>query len=169
MRANHTGRVVVSNTTPISSLARIGHLQLLEQLFEEILIPPQVARELDRGKAILGDWRQLPGAACLKLEEPLDGPFLRQLYAQVDEGEAAAIALAVERNAGLILLDELAGRKLAGYHGLKLNGTLGILLEARQAELISAVAPLLDALESQNFRIGPALRERILTMAGERL
>lgn len=66
---------------------------------------------------MLGAWRQAPGAAALVVETPLDGAFLRQLAAQLDAGEAGAIALAVERGASLLLMDELDGRKVARRHG----------------------------------------------------
>lgn len=158
---------VVSNTTPVSNLIRIGQLPLLGQVFGQVLIPAQVARELDDGRHVLGEWRAAPGAGCLSVEDPLDGPFLRQMQAQLDAGEAAAIALAVERRASLLLIDEVEGRETASYHRLRLSGTIGVLLRAKRAGLIGAVRPLLDALLSVNFRISAGLWAKALRAAGE--
>lgn len=158
---------IVSNTTPISNLIRIRQLPLLAALFGEVWIPESVAGELDRGAKVLGAWQETPGAEALRLAAPLDGPFLRQLEQALDPGEAAAIALAVETKADLLLMDELDGRRLATYHGLPLSGTLGVLLKARQRRLVERLSPLLDALEACNFRIHRDLRRQVLSAAGE--
>jgi uncharacterized protein len=71
------GPLVVSNTTPVSNLIRIQQLNLLEQLFGNVVIPDQVAEEMEAGKHVLGPWRQAPGADALIVKAPLDGPFLR--------------------------------------------------------------------------------------------
>lgn len=159
--------LVISNTTPISNLIRIQQLPLLARLFGEVVVPTQVEAELERGEHVLGRWRQAPGASCIVVEAPLDGPFLRQLLVRLDAGEAAAIALAVERQAPLLLMDELEGRRVAAYHGVKIAGTLGILLEAKRRGAVDRVRPLVDALERSNFRISAALRARVLADAGE--
>lgn len=158
---------VVSNTTPISNLLRIQQLPLLQKLFERVLIPEQVAAELSRGQSILGDWQQAAGAGALSVVEVKMSPFLHQLEARLDAGEAAAIALANERSADLLLMDEVEGRQVAAYHGLRVVGTLGILIEAKRLGLIDTVAPLIDQLERANFRISPALRQHVLRSAGE--
>lgn len=133
--------LVVSNTTPISNLIKIHHISLLHRIFDRVLIPVQVAEELDRGEHVLGTWRDAPGASALEVARPLDGPFLHQLRLRLDEGEAAAIALAVERGASLLLMDEIDGRRAAQHHGLKIAGTLGILLEAKRQAHITALRP----------------------------
>lgn len=158
---------IISNTTPISNLIRIQQLPLLTALFGEVWIPEAVAHELDRGAKILGAWQDAPGSQALRIAKPLDGPFLRQLESVLHAGEAAAIALAVETKAELLLMDELEGRRVALYHSISLSGTLGILLKARQRGLVEHLAPLIDALQSSNFRIHPELRRQVLRAAGE--
>ncbi len=49
--------LIVSDTTPLSCLIRIGRADLLTRLFEDVQVPSAVADELDGGKALLGDWR----------------------------------------------------------------------------------------------------------------
>lgn len=157
---------VVSNTTPISNLIRIQQLPLLGRVFGRVVVPVQVAEEMDRGKHVLGSWRQAPGAEHLVVEAPLDGPFLRQLLLLLDAGEAGAIALAVERGA-FLLMDERAGRNVAAAHRLGFLGTLGILVEAKRRGHLAEVRPLIDALERERFWVGAALRARVLREAGE--
>ncbi len=158
---------VVTNNTPVSNLLRIGQLPLLGLLFGRVLLPVQVVEELDRGLAVLGPWREAPGADALVVATPLDGPFLRQLLGQLDPGEAAAIALAVERSASLLLIDEVDGRKVARRHGLQMTGTLGLLLEGKRQGHLHDVRSSIDALELQGFHIHVALRQHILEVAGE--
>jgi uncharacterized protein len=157
---------VVSNTTPISNFIRIGRLSLLGQVFGQVTIPTQVAEELDRGEHVLGHWREAPGADCLSVLAPPSDPFLHQLSLQLDPGEAGAIALAVQHQA-LILLDEVAARKVAVHHHLRLTGTLGILAEAKRLTLVPSVRPLLDALAREGFHLSAALRTRVLQDVGE--
>jgi predicted nucleic acid-binding protein len=166
MTTEPTRRRVVSNTTPVSNFLRIGRLGLLGEIFGEITIPIQVAEELAQGEHVLGRWRDAPGAECFAVLVPTDGPFLRQLELQLDSGEAGAIALAVEHGA-LLLMDEIAGRKVAAHHRLPLTGTLGIVAEAKRAGLVPAVRPLLDALAREGYHVSRALRARVLEDAGE--
>ena len=83
-------------------------------------------------------------------------------------GEIAALSLALELRADLVLMDEAEGRAAATALKLTTMGLLGILLQARQRSLISSVAPLLDRLEQEaRFWIAPSLRASILRAAGE--
>lgn len=159
--------LVVSNTTPISHLIRIRQLPLLQRLFERVVIPTQVAEELEGGKHVLGVWSQAPGAEGLTVEQPLEGPFLHQLRTRLDAGEAAAIALALERRASLLLMDELDGRTVAQYHGIPLAGTLGVLLEAKRQHCLPEIRPLVEALEHAGFRMSAVLKQHVLATAGE--
>ena len=159
--------VVVTDNTPVSNLLRIGQLPPLARLFGGVMVPQQVADELDRGQHVLGAWRDAAGAESLTVVEALDGPFLRQLLVPLDAGEAAAIALAVERKASLLLMDEREGRKVARLHGLRLTGTLGILLEAKRAGYLDEVRSWVEALDRAGFHVSSALKEHVLVAAGE--
>ena len=78
------------------------------------------------------------------------------------------IALAVECQADLILLDELAGRRAAQRMGLTVTGTLGVLIAAKDRGLLASVRPLLDALRvNAGFWIGDPLYNAALAAAGE--
>lgn len=122
-------------------------------------MPPVVADEITPSLKVRLSWITVrPLAAHI---EP------RVLRATLDLGERDAISLAIEQSARLIILDDLAARKMAEGVGLPVVGTLGILVRAKQRGLLAAVQPNLDTLVAVGFYIGPDLRRRILSDAGE--
>jgi predicted nucleic acid-binding protein len=134
--------LIVADTTPLSCLLRIGREDLLGALFPDIRIPVAVADELDRGVALVGDWRArlLPPA---RIEPVEPSPLLQLLTDELDEGEAAALALATQIHADLVLLDELRGRSVAARLGIAVVGTIGLLVTAKKRGLIPAARPLI--------------------------
>ncbi len=87
--------------------------------------------------------------------------------ASLGPGESEALALALEVHADLILIDDKAARRLASSLHLPFLGVLGLLLKAKDAALIPAVRPRLDALRKLPFHISPRLHEAVLRDAGE--
>jgi len=163
--------VVVSDSSVLISLGAVGQLGLLQHYHEEILIPDAVWRE------VTVDAAQRPGARAvtqaqtegwLHVRTPGNCPLLVSLRARLDAGEAEAIALAVESNASLILLDENEGRTDARALGLAVTGTVGLLLRARRDGRLLALKPTLDLLLGEHhFRLGDALYRAVLQAAGE--
>lgn len=158
---------VVSNASPIINLDAIGHLDLLRGLCDDLLIPPAVHDEVTATP-------DKPGAKAVQSEEWITPRFLSQtrlvsgLLGELDPGEAEAIALAVEVNVELLLIDEQAGRRAARRLEVDHVGTLGVLLEAKHAGHVSEIRPLLEALRSEaGFWIDDALYERTLELASE--
>lgn len=132
--------LIVSDTTPISCLVRIDRADLLGALFPEVRIPSAVADELDRGAAILGDWRSalLPNVR-IEVVEP--SPILNLLEDELDAGEAAALALAVSLRADLVLIDEARGRAVARRLKLAVLGTIGLIAMAKR-RVVAQIASL---------------------------
>lgn len=160
----------VSNTSPLLNLAIVDQLSLLQQQFPELLIPPAVRDELQADEDRLGSpaLRAALDAGWLRVVE-LDNPAVARAFGeQVDRGEAEAIALGLQVRAAVVLIDERDGRALATGLGLQVTGLLGVLLRARRGGELAAVAPILDALESDaDFRLSAALRQAVLDEAGE--
>lgn len=75
--------------------------------------------------------------------------------------------LALEAPEAIVVLDDALARQLAEALGLRLTGTLGLLLDAKQAGLVPALAPLLDQLQALRFRLAPQTRTAVLKLAGE--
>jgi hypothetical protein len=123
-------------------MVRIGRADLLAAIFPDVRIPTAVAEELDRGAAVLGDWRSvlLPNVR-IEVVEP--SPLLTLLEDQLDAGEAAALALAVSLHAKLVLVDELRGRAVASRLGLTVLGTIGLVIMAKRRGLIPAARPII--------------------------
>ena len=155
----------VSDTSPLLNLAIIGRLELVRAQFGSVVVPPAVAGEfrLEEGRPGSSALRRAVEDGWIAVEEPSDDPLIRTLRQDLDRGESEAITLAVEKEAGLILLDEREGRRRARNVGLEVTGALGILARAdRQGELDS-LSGALDRLEDEaGFWIGSALREQIL-------
>lgn len=150
--------LTVSNASPLIALYQIQHLDLLPKLFERILIPPAVAREVAPTVA-------LPGWIEVKpLREPIGA---RILSASLGPGESEVLSLALEAEASRVILDERPARRLAQAFDLSVVGTLGLLSAAKRKHLIPAVKPLLDVLLQQDFRVSVALYEWALVDAGE--
>lgn len=161
--------LAVSNTSPISNLASIERLDLLQRQFSEVRIPPAVAEELknhpDRAAsaAIAVALRQ-----WIHVVTPQDTPLHRMLRRQVDAGEAEAIALAADLGAAIVVIDEQEGRMLAHHTGLSVTGTLGILLRAKRSGHIPLVRPEIQALRNRaRFFLSGSLEVEVLTAAGE--
>ena len=154
-----TAAPVVSNASPLIALEQIGHLMLLAQLFDAVLIPPAVVSEVTSTVA-LPAW-----IGQQALTQPV-GP--RILSASLGPGESEAISLALETEAKRVILDDRPARRLAQALRLPVIGTLGVLLAAKQRQLLIAVRPCLDNLLQCDFRIAPSLYENVLSAAGER-
>ncbi len=136
------------------SLERINFLDLLPALFDPIIAPPEVQREF--GKTL--SW--------LRIETPANQTFVAVLKTIVDFGEAEAIALAQELG-HLIILDDHQARAVAKNLGLRVSGTVGCLVKAKQEGVVTAIKPFLMALESSGFFMSKSLKEEVLRLAGE--
>jgi len=162
--------LAVSNTSPISNLAHIGRLDLLKDQFPKLWIPDAVKKELERHPS--PEARVSIAAAYnhgwLRVGTPVETPLKSMLLQQVHQGEAEAIALAVDLSAQLIILDEREGRALASQAGLSVTGTLGVLLKAKALGTIPAVRPELNLLRSRTrFFLAAPLEKAFLSAAGE--
>ncbi len=159
-------RVVVANTTPIIALALIGQLRLLGQLYVEVLIPPAVEDEILRGGASGVGVTESREATFIRITR-LSDPSRADLLSDLDRGEAEVIALSQEVNADLVIIDERLARQHARRLGLKLTGTLGILLEAKRKGYVVAVKPLIEQLVQRGIRLSDEVIAEALRLAGE--
>ena len=155
----------VSNTSPLLNLAIIGKLELVMRQFGRVLVPPAVEEEfrLEEGRQGSSALREAMEEGWLATEAPSDEPLIRTLRQDLDRGESEAIALAAEKKAGHVLLDEREGRRRARRIGLEVTGALGILARADREGELDSLPQALDRLEEEaGFWISSALREQIL-------
>lgn len=160
--------IVICNTSPIFYLSTIGQLDLLRQLYAKIVIPMAVFNEITNVGNTDASARVVPTLSWIKTQSVTNQIFVNTLCAELDPGEAEAIALAIELNADRLLMDERLGRVAAMQVGLQVTGVLGILIAAKRNNLIKEVKPLLDALvERAGFWIDVRLYVEVLAAVGE--
>ena len=160
--------IVVSDTSPVLNLARIGRLDLLPLLYHRGLISYSVYEELIRSKSDLPPAIDLASRPWLIVATANDQKRVQELRGYLDPGEAEAIVLAIELRADLLPVDERRGRRVAGAAGLAITGRLGVIATAKRAGLIDLANPLLDELiQSARFWIGPDLYAEVLSELGE--
>jgi predicted nucleic acid-binding protein len=161
---------VISDTSAITNLAAIHNLQLLLQLYSQVMIPEAVYRELADIDPPVPGTLEVQRASWLEVREIVNREVVERLQDEVrlDSGESEVIALALELNADLLLIDERRGRAKADRLGVRITGLLGILVEAKQKNLIVAVKPLIDELIAKSeFRVSSALYSQILNVVDE--
>lgn len=159
--------IVVSDTTPISELAKVGYLDLLYELFEQVIIPQAVYSELTTGNHPAAEMvSTLSWLEVGQISDPKQVKVL-QLTSNLDLGEVAAIILAEELKADQLLIDERAARRVAKTKQLPVIGTVGILILAKERGLIDEMKPILDAMINNGTRIGERLYLQALILSQE--
>jgi hypothetical protein len=158
---------VVSNSSPLITLATVNRLALLEVLFEQIAIPQTVYDEVViHGEGEPGS-TEVAEAEWIHTFQAKDQLAVNLLRESLDAGGSEAIVLAQELNARYILLDDALARRKARLIGLRVTGTMGIILMSKEAGLVPAVRPILDELTGTDFRISGSVYQEVLTRAGE--
>lgn len=157
---------VIVDTSPLQYLHQLGLLDLLPDLYGEILIPESVVREIATGRA-LGVALPEPSTLRWIKVRRVAGLAVLPLVSDLGAGEREVLALALETDHPLVVLDDALARRVARRLDLTMTGTLGLLLKGKQAGRISRLEPLLDRLEALNFRLDRETRRSVLRLAGE--
>jgi predicted nucleic acid-binding protein len=134
----------VANAGPLIALGKLGLVQILSQLYDPILVPAPVYLEVvNRGLEL-----EQPDAYAVQMavarrelvvvsveiaEAPTAG-----IEPSLHLGERAAIQLATQEAADLVLLDDQLAREQAQKRGLCVKGTLGVIVEAFRQRLLTA-------------------------------
>lgn len=149
-------KLVIADTSCFILLDKIQELELLKNLFDEVITTPEIEREF--GKE-LPEWiDHVP----VKHKE-----YQASLALTLDEGEASAIALSAEVGNALLIPDDLPARKLADKLDLNFTGTLGIIARARREGIIPSVKPIIEKIRKTNFRFSEEVFHEIIKAAGE--
>jgi predicted nucleic acid-binding protein len=157
---------VISNTSPLFYLHRLRQLDLLQKLYTRLLVPEAVVDELQAGRDQGEDVPELTGYDWIEVRA-VRMPAVVTLISDLGAGEAQVLVLALEVPGSLVLLDDRLARAVARIRSIRLTGTAGVLLKAKQEGHISAVAPLLDRLLQLDFRLSDAVKAGILKLAQE--
>ena len=130
---------------------------MLRQLYKTVTITEEILLEYGEH---LPDW--------IEVQQAKDHYRQQLLEMQIDKGEASAIALALETNKSIIILDDWKARKIADKLGLSITGTLGVIIKAKQKGIIPSIKPYLDKIRKTNFRFSEELEEIALKEANEK-
>lgn len=156
--------VIISDTTVLSNLSQINELDLLKTLYSEVIIPKSVRAELQT----LIDSNTIPEEEVipewLVIKAPIDTSKIGELLNTLDLGESEAIALSLELKADYLLIDEKQGRLVAVENNIKVIGTLGILLEAKNQKLIDSVKDKMDQLKAIGFWINDSIYQKVIEL-----
>lgn len=150
-------KIIISDTSCLIILNKIGELDLLRQLYKKVTITQDILFEYGES---LPDW--------VEVQEAKDHFRQQLLEMQIDKGEASAIALALEKSENIIILDDWKARKLAERLGLSVTGTLGVIIKAKNIGLIPSIKPYLEKIRETNFRISEELEQFALKEANEK-
>lgn len=156
---------VILNNTPLVCLWLLGQFELLRQLYAEVIVPEAVWAEFLAVETI--PRQQSLQQASWIVSAHLDNPQAALVFTGLDRGESEVLALAIERQARLVVIDERKARSYAQRLQLPVTGTLGLLLAAKQKGLIPAVRPLVDSLQSAGLYFHPSLVTAVLNLATE--
>ena len=148
--------IVITDTSCLIALTKIKVLHLLRELYQHVIITEEVYAEFGEP---LPEW--------IEVRQASNKTYQQLLESTLDKGEASAIALAIELENVLLVIDDLKGRKEAERLGIKITGTLGILFRAKQSGSLTALKPYLEELQASDFRIATEVVEKLLRESGE--
>lgn len=148
--------VIISDTSCLIILSKIGELDLLQKIYGGVLTTPEIASEFGE---------ELPDWIAVKQVKDLHKQQLLEM--QVDKGESSAIALALETEHSAVILDDYKARQIAERLNVKYTGTIGIIIKAKKDRIISSVKPILERIKQTDFRISVDLEIAALKEAGE--
>jgi predicted nucleic acid-binding protein len=159
---------IICNATPLIAFAKIGQLPLMKKVVGRVVIPRAVAEEITNYTGDMAAGKiNLPQESWIQVESLQSNEQMQLLLPILDKGEAEVIALALEKRARLVLIDELTGRKVAESLQLKVTGSVGLLIRAKERREIAAVKPYLEAMHEAGIYFSQRFINSVLRHTGE--
>jgi len=148
--------VIISDSSCLILLEKIGELNLLQYLYGEVLITPEVADEVGLP---MPNWIKIRAASDIHLQHIISDRY--------GIGEASSIALATELDSPLLIIDDSKAKQYARHLGIQVTGTFGVLLAAKDVGIIQQISPIFEKIAQTNFRFDDKVRQMVLKLAGE--
>jgi len=131
-----------------------------------VIVPPAVVTEIEVGKRFGIPLPNLNTLSWITVRPPFSKAAL-PLVTHLDAGETEVLMLALETPNSVVILDDALARRTAKWLNIPVKGTLGLLLDAKRAELIPALEPVLNELQQLGFRLASTTRVEVLRIANE--
>lgn len=147
---------IIAVSSCLILLSKINELNILQLLFGEIIITKEIQQEFNKP---LPDWVIIRSADDERVQKILES--------SLDKGESSAIALAVELENSLLILDDKKARNMAAQLHLDYTGTVGIIIDAKQNGYITSVKEVLHKIHQTDFRLSIDLENILLKLSGE--
>jgi len=159
------GKVFV-NTSVLQYLHSIGLIDILKTLFGKVYITQEVSLEIERGKQQGVNLPNLDESGYIKVIDTNMGNLI-DIVRDLGKGEASLILLGMKNPESLVILDDQLAREVARSLNIKITGTVGLLIMAKEKGIIKAVKPYLDNMINTGFYLAPAHRLLILSKVNE--
>jgi predicted nucleic acid-binding protein len=152
--------IVVADSGPLHYLILLGHVDLLQRFYGQVLVPDLVAGELTTTGApdVVREWMAHPPTWVDV--RPVAADAISLITDDLDSGERAALALAETVRADMLLIDEAAGRAEARRRHLRVTGTLGVLRAGAEQGVID-VPDLMERLKRTTFYLDETLLKSV--------
>jgi len=147
---------IISNTSCLIVLDNIGKINILKELYGQIFITEEVYNEFGKN---IENW--------ITVCSVKNKNYVNILNANIDLGEASTIALSLEIDNSTVILDDLKARRIAQKLNIKLTGTIGVLLKAKEKNIIDSLSLVIDEMKNKKFRISPEIEKTIKKLANE--
>ena len=151
-----SSKIIISDTSCIILLHKINEIELLHKFNKTVCITSVIKAEFN-----------YPIPPWIEIKDPTDKQYSKILALELDEGETSAIALSLEIDDSILLIDDLKGRRIAEKLKLRYSGTFGLILRAKQEGIIGEIKPIIEKIKKTNFRFSEILLKSVLEQAGE--
>jgi predicted nucleic acid-binding protein len=148
-------KVIIADTSCLIIYHKIGQFEILHGTFPDLIVTKEVAEEFGE----LPNW--------VTTQEVTDNGQYLKWAEDLRKGEASSIALALEFDNSLLIIDEKKGRKVAKELRIEIIGSLGILIKAKEKGVIKSVREILTLIDKTDFRVSQSVREKVLKESGE--
>ena len=156
--------LVIFNSSPLINLAKIDSLNLIEKIYQEVIIPEAVHEEVlvaGENKENTKKISNLIDENIIKIKKVSNQELVKSFRIELDYGEAEVLALAIECNASLVIIDEIEARNVAEVYDIPKTGFIGVLIKADELGLVESGMSLLDTAIKSGFRISNSLYEHV--------
>lgn len=148
--------LILPDTSCLIFLGKIDTIHLLQKLYHKTIITQEIADEyID------------PLPKWIEIQNPKEKRYQKILEQRIDKGEASLMVLALELQHCVVSIDDLRARKVAKDLDIRLTGTLGIILKAKKAGLITSTKEVIEKLKRVNFRISEKIEKELLRLSNE--